>query len=191
MNPPTPGSTPALRVAGAIDAFTGGIGKAAAWLALLMVLIGAFNAIARYLGRFIGVNLSSNAYLELQWYIFSLLFLLGAAYALREDAHVRVDVLYSRLSRRARAIINILGTVLLLMPFSAFVLWVSNPVVQNSWRVRESSPDSGGLPRYPLKAMILVCFALLLVQAVSELIKEVHVLRTSRPQRAPAPETTA
>jgi TRAP-type mannitol/chloroaromatic compound transport system permease small subunit len=166
-----------LRIAAAIDRVTGMIGVAVSWLALVMVLIGAFNAVARYLGRYIGVNLSSNVYLELQWYLFSMLFLLGAAWVLREDAHVRVDVLYGRVSARTRSLINIGGTLLLLMPFCAFVLWVSGPVIRSSWIVREGSPDPGGLPRYPLKALIIVCFALLLLQAVSELIKEVHRFR--------------
>jgi TRAP-type mannitol/chloroaromatic compound transport system permease small subunit len=169
--------TPLLRVARGIDRVTGAIGRAVAWLVLLMVLIGAFNAIARYLGRYIGVNLSSNAYLELQWYLFSIIFLLGAAYTLRQDAHVRVDVFFGRVSARARSIINIVGTMVFLVPFSVFIIWVSSPVIRNSWRIRESSPDPGGLPRYPLKAMILICFALLLLQAVSELIKEGHALR--------------
>jgi TRAP-type mannitol/chloroaromatic compound transport system permease small subunit len=164
-------------VAGAIDRLTGAIGRTVAWLTLAMVLIGAFNATARYLGRFLGVHLSSNAYLELQWYLFSVTFLLGAAYVLREDAHVRVDVLYGRVSARTRSIIDILGTLLLLIPFSTFVLWVSLPVVRSSWRIREMSPDPGGLPRYPLKAMILVCFALLLLQAVAQLIRGVDALR--------------
>jgi TRAP-type mannitol/chloroaromatic compound transport system permease small subunit len=173
-----PETRPALlRASAAIDRLNGWIGHGVAWLALLMVLIGAFNAVARYLGRYLGVHLSSNAYLELQWYLFSMLFLLGAAWALRDDAHVRVDVIYGRLSARARSIINIAGTLLLLVPFSAFVLWVSTPVVRSSWRIREGSPDPGGLVRYPLKALILVCFALLLLQALSELIKEVHRLR--------------
>jgi TRAP-type mannitol/chloroaromatic compound transport system permease small subunit len=172
-----PQTTMPLRIARAIDSLTGAIGRAVAWLALLMVLIGAFNAVARYLGRFLGVHLSSNAYLELQWYLFSIMFLLGAAYVLREDAHVRVDVLYGRVSARTQSIINILGTLFLLIPFSAFVLWVSTPVVRSSWRIREMSPDPGGLPRYPLKAMILVCFALLLLQALAQLIRETHSLR--------------
>jgi TRAP-type mannitol/chloroaromatic compound transport system permease small subunit len=176
-----------MRIARAIDRLTGGIGRVVAWLALVMVLIGAFNAIARYLGRFLGVHLSSNAYLELQWYLFSIMFLLGAAYVLREDAHVRVDVLYSRVSGRTQSIINILGTLLLLVPFSVFVIWVSLPVVRTSWRIRELSPDPGGLPRYPLKAMIIVCFALLLLQAVAELIREVHRLRHGAPHEETQP----
>jgi TRAP-type mannitol/chloroaromatic compound transport system permease small subunit len=170
-----------LRVARGIDRVTGVIGRAVSWLVLLMVVVGAFNAVARYLGRYIGVNLSSNAYLELQWYLFSIVFLLGAAYTLREDAHVRVDVFFGRLSARGRSIINIGGTLLFLMPFSIFILWVANPVIRASWRIREGSPDPGGLPRYPLKAMIIVCFALLLLQAVSQLLKDVHVLRRGSP----------
>jgi TRAP-type mannitol/chloroaromatic compound transport system permease small subunit len=176
MDPMTRNSAP-LRLSVAIDRVTGGIGRAAAWLGLVMVVVGAFNAVARYLGRYIGINLSSNAYLELQWYLFSMLFLLGAAWVLRENAHVRVDVLYGRLSARAQSLINIFGTLLLLVPFSLFVLWVSIPIVRSSWRIREGSPDPGGLPRYPLKMLILVCFALLLLQAVSELIKELHRCR--------------
>ena len=168
---------PLLRLAAAIDGLNDRIGRFAAWLVVVMLILGSFNAIARYAGRFIGRSFSSNAYLELQWYMFSMIFLLGAAFVLREDAHVRVDVIYGRLSSRAQALINIIGTLVLLIPFSAFVLWVAIPVVRNSWNVREGSPDPGGLPRYPLKALIIVCFVLLLIQAVSELIKEFHRFR--------------
>jgi TRAP-type mannitol/chloroaromatic compound transport system permease small subunit len=164
-------------VAAAIDRFTIRLGQVVSWLALVMVLIGAYNAIARYLGRYIGINLSSNAYIEAQWYLFSLLFLLSAAYALQQDAHVRVDVLFSRYPPRVRCWVNILGAALLLIPFCVFMLWVSWPVVMNSWNVREVSPDPGGLPRWPLKAMVPVCFLLLIVQGVSELIKETGHLR--------------
>lgn len=160
-----------------VDRFTDVLGRFISWLALVMVLIGAYNAVARYLGRYIGVNLSSNVYLELQWYLFSLLFLLGTGYALKEDAHVRVDVLYGRVGPRARAWINVVGSLLLLLPFSIFVLYVSWPSVRNSWAIREVSPDPGGLARYPLKAVILVCFVLLLLQAASQLIKDLAVIR--------------
>lgn len=142
-----------------------------------MVLIGAYNAIVRYLGRFMATNLSSNLYLELQWYLFSVLFLLGAGYALKEDAHVRVDVLYGRLSRRAQAWINVVGSLVLLLPFCVFVLYVSWPSVRNAWVIKEMSPDPGGLPRYPLKAVILVSFALLIGQGLVQLFKDVAILR--------------
>jgi TRAP-type mannitol/chloroaromatic compound transport system permease small subunit len=180
-------NAPALRLVRAIDALNGAVGRAVAWLALAMVLIGAFNAVARYAGRYMGVHLSSNAYLELQWYLFSIMFLLGAAWVLREDRHVRVDVLYGRVQPRVRHIINIAGTTLLLIPFSVFLIWVSSPVVRNSWRIREASPDPGGLPRYPLKAMIIVCFVLLLLQAIAELIREIYALRRGEPEPPPPP----
>lgn len=172
-----------LRVAAGIDRFTDVIGRVVAWLTLVMVLIAAFNAVARYAGRYLGVNLSSNAYLELQWYMFSVVFLLGAAYTLKQDAHVRVDVLYGRYSARTRAWIDTLGTLLLLLPFSGFMLWVSWPAVRNSWRIRETSPDPGGLARYPLKALLLACFVLLILQAISETIKNVQRLQQARPSR--------
>ena len=166
-----------LRVAAAIDRFSEVIGSVLMWLLAAMVLIGALNAVARYLGRFTGVHLSSNAYMELQWYLFSIVFLLGAGYALRFDSHVRVDVIYSQLSPRTRAIIDLAGTLLFLIPFSVFMLLVSFPSVASSWRVREVSPDPGGLARYPIKAMVLVAFVLLILQAISEIIKQVAILR--------------
>ncbi|HWV57510.1 MAG TPA: TRAP transporter small permease subunit [Longimicrobiales bacterium] len=155
----------------AIDRVNGWLGSLSAWLVVIMVVVGAFNAFARYLGRYIGVNLSSNAYLELQWYLFSLVFLLGGAWALRDGAHVRVDVFYERVSHRVRRWITVLGTLLLLLPFTVFSIWVAIPFVRNSWRVHEGSPDPGGLPRYPLKTMVIVGFALLALQGVSELVK--------------------
>ena len=160
-----------------VDRITGGLGRLISWLAFAMVVIGAYNAIARYLGRFIGVNLSSNMYLELQWYLFSLIFLLGAGFALKENSHVRVDVIYGRLGAKARARINVIGSVFMLIPFCCFVLWVSWPSIRNSWAVLESSPDPGGLPRYPLKAVIIVAFVLLVAQGISELIKDIGILR--------------
>ena len=166
-----------LRISRALDRFSERTGRGVAWLTLVMVLVGAYNAVVRYLGRFMGWNLSSNAYIELQWYLFSLVFLLGAAYTLRRGAHVRVDVFYGRLSQRGRAWVNLAGTLVFLLPFCVFTLWVSWPSVRNSWVIREVSPDPGGLPRYPIKAMILVAFVLLIVQGISEIIKQVAILR--------------
>ena len=165
------------RLSSAIDALNDGIGATIRWLALAMVLIGAYNAIARYLTRYTAMSLSSNAYLDLQWYFFSLIFLLGAAYGLRHDVHVRVDVLYSRLARRTRTWIDLAGTLLFLLPFSVVMLWMAWPAVRNSWKIKEVSPDPGGLPRYPIKAVILVSFALLFLQGVSQAIKLVGALR--------------
>ncbi|SHK86984.1 TRAP transporter small permease subunit [Rhodothermus profundi] len=166
-----------LKLARAIDRLNLWVGRLVYWLVLFMVLVGAYNAVVRYLDRYTGIGLSSNFYIELQWYLFSLVFLLGAAYTLQRDAHVRVDVFYGRLAPRARAWINLLGTVLFLLPFCGLVLWVSWGWVVNSWVVREVSPDPGGLPRYPLKAMLPVAFVLLALQGVSMLIHQVARLR--------------
>jgi TRAP-type mannitol/chloroaromatic compound transport system permease small subunit len=158
------------------------------WLTLAMVLLGAFNAVARYLDRDFDLGLSSNAQIELQWYLFGIIFLLGGVYALRRGAHVRVDVLYNLLSVRARAWLDLGGTVLFLIPLAIFALWVSWPAVHNSWLIREQSPDPGGLPRYPIKVVILVAFALLLVQAGSEVIKQLAVITGHLSPDEAAPE---
>ena len=170
-----------LRIADAIDAFSTRTGKLLSWLALGMVLVGSFNAIVRYLARYTGTSLSSNMYIELQWYLFAALFLLGAAYTLRVDAHVRVDVLYGRLGARGKAWINLAGTVLFLFPFCVLMLWVSWPAVANSWAVLEQSPDPGGLPRYPIKTAIPIAFALLMVQGASLFIRSLAVLTGHAP----------
>ena len=178
-----------LRLADGIDRFNERTGRFVYWLTLAMVLIGSYNAIVRYLDRYTGLALSSNTYIELQWYLFSLIFLLGAAYTLRHDAHVRVDVLFGRLSPRGQAWINLLGTVLFLIPFCVLMLWVSWPFVQSSWALREMSPDPGGLPRYPIKTALPVAFLLLLLQGVSLLIRQVAVLRGAAPDGGPEDTT--
>lgn len=165
-----------IRVSRAIDRISEGIGALIGWLTLAMILIGAYNAVVRYGGRFVGWKLSSNAYIELQWYLFSLIFLLGASYALRRDVHVRVDVLYGRLRPRQKAWIDAVGTVLFLFPFCGAILWFSWPAIRNSWEVMEQSPDPGGLPRYPIKAVILIAFVLLAIQGIAELIKRIAFL---------------
>ncbi len=153
------------------------IGAAIRWLVLAMVVIGAGSAVARYLSRGMGLSLNLVPASEAQWYLFSAIFLLGAAYALRHGVHVRVDVLYERLPPRARAWIDLLGTVLFLVPFSVLMLWVAFPAVMSSWEVREMSPDPGGLPRYPIKALILVSFALLVLQGLSQVLKHIDAIR--------------
>ncbi len=178
------------RAASAVDRLNDGIGAAIRWLALLMVLLGAYNAIARYLTRAIGMSLSSNAYIDLQWYMFSAIFLLGAAYGLSHDVHVRVDVLYGRLRRRTRAWIDLAGTILFLVPFSVLMLRVAWPAVRNSWSTHEVSPDPGGLPRYPVKTLILISFALLLLQGLAQIVKQVDILRGA-PGGGSAPDAGA
>jgi TRAP-type mannitol/chloroaromatic compound transport system permease small subunit len=160
-----------LRLSRMIDAFNDRVGRLASWLVIVMVAIGVWNVVGRYLGRAAGQNLSSNALLESQWYIFDLVFLLGAAYTLRHDEHVRVDVFYSRWHPKFKALANLVGTVFFLIPFCLMVIWVSWEAIVQSWSIWEISPDPNGLPRYPIKSMILVSFVLLIGQGISEAIK--------------------
>ena len=122
---------------------------------------GAYNAVARYVERWLGAELSSNGLLEAQWYLFSAVFLLGASATLRRDEHVRVDVLFGRLKPKGRALVDLVGTLVLLLPFCGLAIWTSMPGVIESWSITEQSPDPGGLPRYPLKAVVPLAFALL------------------------------
>ena len=164
------------RLSATIDRLNDRIGSAIQWLALVMVVIGAFNAIARYTDQYTGMSLSSNAYLDLQWYLFSLIFLMGSAYGLNHDYHVRVDVMYARLGRRGRAWIDLIGSVLFLVPFAGVMLWVSWGPVVRSWAILETSADPGGLPRYPIKTVILVSFFLLFLQGISQIVKNATIL---------------
>lgn len=150
-----------------------------------MVFVGSLNAIARYVGPALDLQLSSNAYIELQWYLFSLVFLLTGAYTLKHDRHVRVDVLYARLPARAQAWIDLAGTIVFLIPFSIVGLWVSWPAVRASWAILEGSPDPGGLPRYPVKTVILVAFVLLLAQGFAEAVRRAAFLRGEIAEPAP------
>lgn len=156
------------RVLDGVVSLNEGIGHVVRWFALLMVLMGAGNALLRYVGRFAGENLTSNAWVEAQWYLFSGMFLLGAAYTLHRDAHVRVDVIYQRLSERTRLRITLAGTLMFLIPFCLMMVWAAWPAVRNSWAIREMSPDPGGLPRYPIKTLIPVAFLLMAAQGAAE-----------------------
>ena len=160
-----------LALAQGIDRVVAWIGQSAAWLALVMLAIGGWNVVGRYVGKILGQNLSSNSLLEAQWYLFDLIFLLGAAYTLKKNDHVRVDIIYKSLGDRQRALVNLLGTLLFLLPFCGLVIFYSWGSVVNSWQIWENSPDPGGLPRYPIKSMIIVSFVLLIIQGISEAIK--------------------
>lgn len=165
-----------LRFSRWIDTVTERIGQISYWLVLVMVGIGVVNVIGRYSGYFFGRNLSSNGLIEAQWYLFDLVFLLGAAYTLRHNDHVRVDVFYSRWSPKGRAIADLAGSLLFLIPFCIMVIFFSWDTIVASWQIREVSPDPGGLPRYPIKSMIIVSFGLLIIQGVSEAIKNLAFL---------------
>ncbi len=165
-----------LRLSRSIDTLNEVIGRLVLWLVLFASLVSAFNAVSRYL-----FGLSSNAMLEIQWYMFALIFLLGAGYTLRHDGHVRIDVLYGRFSRHTQAVIDIVGTLLFLLPVSLTILWLSLPMVAESIRIHEISPDAGGLLRWPIKLAIPVGFALLSLQGISEIIKRIAFLRGEGP----------
>lgn len=160
-----------LKLARAIDILNEWIGRLTYWLVLLMVAVGAWNVLGRYLGRIIGTNLTSNSFIEIQWYLFDIVFLFGAAYAFKYNEHVRVDIFYKNWSRRRQALANFIGNLIFLIPFSSLLIYYSWGTVINSWRIREISPDPGGLPRYPIKFTIILAFILLILQGISEAIK--------------------
>jgi TRAP-type mannitol/chloroaromatic compound transport system permease small subunit len=161
-----------LRVSGWIDRLNEWIGRSVAWLGLAAVLVCTGNAVARY-----ALNTGSNAWLELQWYFNSAVFLLIAAYALKRNEHVRIDVISARLSDRAQAWIDLLGSLFMLLPAAVIIGWYSWPSLVNSWEIGETSSDPGGLVRWPVRLLIPVAFGLLALQGVSEVIKRIAFLR--------------
>ena len=153
------------------------VGKIAKWSVLGMIIIGVWNVLGRYIGVAIGFNLSSNRLIEAQWYFFDLIFLLGLGWTLQYNGHVRVDVLQKLWSERQKEKIELLGTLLLLLPFSLGVLIISiNPTIA-SWSIYELSPDPNGLPRYLIKTLIPLAFGLLSLQGISQAIKIVAELK--------------
>lgn len=165
-----------LKLSRGIDTLNESMGRLVIWLVLLASLVSAFNAVVRYL-----FGISSNALLEIQWYMFALIFLFAAGYTLKHDGHVRIDILYGRFSPRTRALIDIFGTLAFLLPVSLLILWLSLPMVAESIRIDEMSPDAGGLLRWPIKLAIPVGFALLALQGISEVIKRIAFLRGQGP----------
>lgn len=155
-----------------IDAINARVGRAASWLVLVVVLISAGNAVVRK-----AFDVSSNAFLEIQWYLFSAVFLLAAAYTLQKNEHIRIDLLASKLSKRGQAIIDIVGTLLFLSPVCVIVILYGWPMFMNAWSSGEMSSDAGGLIRWPVFLLIPVGFALLLAQGLSEVIKRIAFLQ--------------
>jgi TRAP-type mannitol/chloroaromatic compound transport system permease small subunit len=188
------------------DRISEGLGWLSMMAVLATVLVGVYNVAARYIGRLIGIQLSSNLYIELQWYLYAITFLLGFAYVLKNEINVRVDFLYAKWSAKRKAVINFFGHLFLLVPFCALAIWVAiNPIMTSwgrfpngSWCFEsqgtpailyfidifnilgnycgEISPDPRGLNRAPIKTMLLVGFSFLLMQAIAELIKLFAVL---------------
>ncbi len=159
-----------------IDTLNDRIGRAVSWLTGAMVLLTAYDTVMRYAFKKGSVGLQ-----ELEWHLFAIVFLVGAGYTLKEDAHVRVDIFYAGWSQRTRAWVNLIGTAVALVPFCLLILWATQGFIANSWAVREISPDPGGLPaRYALKAMIPLGFFLVLLQGISEAIKALLTLRNDQ-----------
>lgn len=162
---------PWLRFSFAIDRLNEWVGKSAIWLVLVMTIISAGNAVVRK-----AFDISSNSLLEIQWYLFSAVFLLCAGYALQKNAHVRIDVISNRFSPRVNAWIDILGTLFFLMPVVVLVGWLSWWVFLESWHSGEMSNSAGGLIIWPARLLVPIGFGLLLLQGVSELIKRIGFL---------------
>lgn len=155
-----------------IDTLNEKVAHAVSWALLVAVLISSGNAFVRYL-----LDTSSNAWLEIQWYLFSAIFLLAASYTLKRDEHVRIDVLSSRLSQRTRVWIDVVGFALFLLPMSLMILYYAIPYAWISWQGQEMSSNAGGLIVWPAKLLIPLGFLLLTLQGISELIKRIAFLR--------------
>lgn len=160
-----------LRLAAWIDAMNMRIGRIAVWLILLSCIVSAANASIRYV--FGG---GSNAWLELQWYMFAGVVLLGAPYVLKMNEHVRVDILYSKLKPRTQATLDLVCMIVFLLPGVIFLAWASVPQVLTSYATGEMSGNAGGLIRWPVKALLPIGFGLLAIQGISEIIKRIGYL---------------
>jgi TRAP-type mannitol/chloroaromatic compound transport system permease small subunit len=168
---------PLLRIARSIDRLNELVGRGVSWLGLAAVLICAAAATARY-----ALNIGSNAWLEIQWYLNAAVWLLVAGYTLKRHEHVNIDVLAGRFSPRVQAWIHILGGVFMLLPATIIIAWYSWPSLVNSYEIQEYSSDPGGLIRWPVRLLIPVAFALLALQGVSEIIKRIGFLRGLVPE---------
>ncbi len=160
-----------LAVSRGIDAVTRFVGFHVRWLILVAVVVSAGNAIIRKT-----FDMSSNAWLELQWLLFGAVFMLAAAYTLQKNAHVRIDVISSRLSKQARDVIDLIGHLVMLAPMTLILLWLSGPFFLSSFREGENSTNAGGLAVWPAKLVIFVGFVLLFLQMMSEVIKRSAIL---------------
>jgi TRAP-type mannitol/chloroaromatic compound transport system permease small subunit len=153
------------------------MGKISQYVVIVTVVVGFVNVVLRYTGQLAGVRLTNNGLIEAQWYLYSLIFLFGFGYILKHQVNVRVDFWFADQPRRRKAWIDIIGHSISLIPFCLIAIWVSVPQVRTSWQLNEQSPDPSGLPRAPIKTMIIVAFVLLLAQAVAEMVKLIAVLR--------------
>ena len=168
--------TPLLSLSRLIDGMSNLIGRAMMWFLLATTLISASNAIIRKV-----FNISSNAFLEIQWYLFAAVFMLGSGYAFMKNAHVRIDFISSKFSARGRNIVDVLGIIIFVFPLCYLMIKLSWPVFYNAWVSGEMSSNAGGLVRWPVYGVIPLGFVILAIQAVSELIKRVAFLTGNGP----------
>lgn len=175
----------ALRFVRAIDVMSEKLGWVSKILVIITVAVGFYNVAARYLGRFVGMQLSSNLLIELQWYLYSLVFFFGFAYIFKHGVNVRVDFIYANMPKKRKALIDFWGHLFFLVPFILLGIYVTiNPVLYSwgrlpngSWGMWEMSPDPSGLPRAPIKTMIILAFITLFLQVVAEIIKLYWVIK--------------
>ena len=161
-----------LKVSSLIDWVNDKLGAAANWMVLGACLISAANAMSRY-----AFDLSSNAWLEIQWYLFAAIVMLGASHTLRMNEHVRVDIVYTHLPERGKEWLDLLGTAIFLVPSMLVIAWFSIPFFSLSWHTQEISGNAGGLIRWPVKVLVPVGFTLVALQGISEIIKRAAALR--------------
>ena len=161
-----------LNLSRLIDAATEFIGKWVSWLILVAVLVSAGNAIVRKL-----FNMSSNAWLEAQWYLFGAVFMLAAAYTLKQNEHIRIDIFYGARKKRTQDWIDLFGHLFFLLPFCLLMLWLLTPYTIHAIQSGEVSANAGGLILWPSKAVILGGFILLTLQCISEIVKRIAIMR--------------
>ncbi|GAC1494543.1 MAG: TRAP transporter small permease subunit [Bradyrhizobium sp.] len=161
-----------LKLSRAIDAFTRWVGRRLAWLILVAVVISAVNAVVRKV-----FDTSSNSWLELQWVLFSIVFLLCSAWTLLDNEHIRIDIVNTMLPKQVRNGIDIIGHLFFLMPLCIIMIITGVPFFRRSIEINEQSGNAGGLPQWPAKSLIMIGFAMLLAQGISELIKRIAVMR--------------
>ena len=161
-----------LKMSRGIDAFTKWTGKRLAWLILIAVVVSALNAIIRKT-----FDTSSNSWLELQWVLFSVVFLLCSSWTLLDNEHIRIDIINNMLPKQVRNIIELVGHVVFLMPLTIVMIITGGPFFMRSFEINEQSGNAGGLPQWPAKSLIIIGFTFLLIQGISELIKRIAVMR--------------
>ena len=173
-----------LKLSQLIDSITEFVGKSIIWVVLVVTLISCGNAIMRYT-----INYSSNAFLEIQWYLFAVIFLFGAGYTLKKNEHVRIDLISGKFSERGQVWIDIFGIIFFLMPMAIAIMWMSWPIFLLAFNNNEMSSNAGGLIVWPARLMVPVGFFLLVMQGISELIKKIGFLQGLCPNPTVKPHT--